>query len=55
MEASREFLPLLQVYDLNSFDRKTNAAVGIWPTYRLAYLNTGWPTFALANGGDPNR
>ncbi len=26
---------------------------GLWPDYRLAYLNPHWHVFAMANGGEP--
>ena len=36
-----------------SLSKHSGAIYGLWPDFRLAYLNPAWFQFALANGGEP--
>ncbi len=53
MQAHSDFLPALELFDLEVLDRSPSVAYGVWPDLRLAYFNTGWERFAAENDGQP--
>lgn len=50
----RRFNKLLRNYDPLSLRQHSQAIYGIWPDFRLSYINPGWFRFALENEGEPN-
>lgn len=47
------FAKLLRSHDIASLRDHSGVVYGIWPDFRLAYLNPAWFQFALENGGEP--
>jgi hypothetical protein len=47
------FSELLGSYDLVSLRQHSQTIYGIWPDFRLSYVNPGWFRFALENQGEP--
>ncbi len=47
------FAKLLGGYDIVGLRAHAGVIYGLWPDFRLAYLNPAWFQFALANGGEP--
>lgn len=47
------FATLLRGYDTLGLREHSGVIYGLWPDFRLAYLNPAWFQFAIENGGEP--
>ena len=48
------FADLLGSHDVAELQAHTGSICGLWPDYRIAYVNPAWFTFGLDNGSDPD-
>ena len=48
-----QFAPLLRDFDIAGLRGHSGVVYGVWPDFRLAYVNPAWFQFARANGGEP--
>jgi len=48
-----KFLPLLRSHELDDLNALSDSVYGVWKDYSLAYVNSGWQSFAAQNGGEP--
>ncbi len=47
------FKPALLGHNIADLDAHSGAIYGLWPDFKLAYLNPAWFCFARENGGEP--
>jgi hypothetical protein len=52
MRIDSGFRPLLEGFDLDALDRDASVTYGLFPDFRLGYLNAAYERFAVENGGE---
>lgn len=48
-----QFMSLLRSQRLETLSDERTTVYGLWPDFRLAFVNSGWRKFSSENGGDP--
>lgn len=51
--SDNEFESLLTGFSRDDLEKHHDAIYGLWPDYRIAYVNPAWHRFAAENGGEP--